>query len=53
MFPLKSVVAQLRNVGGEAAELISGNNQAYSFLPDIAGKSGPFVSLAGPDCPAM
>ena len=28
----------------EAAELISGNNQAYSVQPDIAGKSGPFIS---------
>ena len=29
----------------EAAELISGNNQAYSVQPDIAGKSGPFISV--------
>ena len=44
LFPLKTGAALLRNVGAEAAEPISGNNQAYSFLPDIAGKSGPFVS---------
>ena len=42
-FSLKGL-AQLRNLGSEAAELICGNNQAYSFLPDIAGKSGPFIS---------